>query len=682
MEHLENKRMVVGIYRASGKGYGFVVPDEQMESGDLFIPPRKDGGAWHNDRVEAVVEGEDALGRTAGRVVAVQKRSNAIVTGTLKKLGRALCLLPDSPNLPAAVRLVGKVKNLRTGDKAAVDMVSYGGKDGAPLGTLRAVFGPAGRRESAVEAVLCRNEIEREFPPDALREAGAAPKEVSAETAEGRLDLRNETVITIDGAGAKDLDDAVSLGKDNRGRLVLGVHIADVSHYVTPGSALDREAFQRGTSVYFADQVVPMLPRELSNGICSLNPKVDRLTMSCLMTLDEDGRVVEHVIRRSIIRTAERMTYEDCNVLLRGGDEALEERYAHILPLLKGLAEVAAAQERKRANRGSLDLASSEVFIVCDKEGRPMGVEPREQGQAEKLIEQCMLAANETVAEHLATLRKPAVYRIHEKPSGSKTEGLRLMLASLGYDLKTADHGSLRRVLKEAHGKPEELAVNTMVLRSMMKARYGAENAGHFGLAAEFYCHFTSPIRRYPDLVVHRFLGQLLDGGMTAGAEKKARAFAEKAAEQASQREIAAQNAEREIEKLYMAEYMAGHVGEVFPGVVTGASRAGLFVMLACGVEGFLPAEALPEDRYGYEEQRLRLVGERTGTVYHVGMPLTVVCVAAESATGRIDLALEGERTVQRPGREAKRTMTKLPPLPGKQRNQGRRFAPKRKKRR
>ena len=634
---------ITGIYRASGKGYGFVVPEAPDEtSGDLFIPPHKAHGAWSGDRVAAVCTETDAEGRTAGKIVQILERANRRVVGTLARMGRSLYLVPDSDKLPSAIQVAGKPKGVHAGDKAAVSMVTFGGRGGTPMGTLAESFGPAGSRETSTAAILYENEIDPAFPPAVLEEADRIPDTVPPEALAGRLDLREQCIITIDGASSKDFDDAVSLSHDGQGRPVLGVHIADVSHYVTPGSFLDREAFERGTSVYFADQVVPMLPTALSNGICSLNPHVDRLALSCLMTLAEDGTVVEHTLVKSVIRSAERMTYEDCNVLLSGQDPSLAQRYAHILPLLKGLADVAAVQEKRRERRGALDLASSECFIQCDGQGHPVGVQFRQQGRAEKLIEQCMLTANETVAEHFARLHKPTIYRVHEKPTGSKTDALRLMLSPLGYPLKEADHGTLQRILKQAKGTPEELAVNTMLLRSMMKARYDVKNLGHFGLAADFYCHFTSPIRRYPDLVVHRFLTQLIEGRMTAAQEKKALAFAERAAQQSSQREIAAQTAERAIEKLYLAEYMRSHIGEIFPGVVSGGSRSGLFILLPGGVEGFLPVTVLPPDRYEYEESRLRLIGERTGAVYGVGLPMEVVCTAADPATGRIDLSPAG----------------------------------------
>ena len=458
----------------------------------------------------------------------------------------------------------------------------------------------------------------------------------------------------------------MSLEKDGRGRWVLGVHIADVSHYVTQGSALDLEAWERGTSVYFADQVVPMLPKELSNGICSLNPRVDRLALSCIMTLTPEGEVVDHTIAKSVIRTTERMTYEDCNLLLdgqrRGQAPALQERYQDILPMLEDMAALSKVLEGRRRRRGALELDTKESYVICDESGAPVDVAVHSQGVSEALIESFMLAANECVAEHLNRLDKPCVYRVHEKPSPDKAEALRTMVAPLGYDLKEADGPSLQKLLDASRGKPEEAAVSMMVLRALMKARYDGENLGHFGLGAKYYCHFTSPIRRYPDLMVHRILTALLDGKLTGQREKKLAAAVQKAAVQSSQREIAAQTAEREIEKRYMAEFMRGHLGETFAGTVSGVTRFGLFVMLPSGVEGLLPVEALPGQGWQYDESHLTLVSEGGGVSYTFGSPLEVVCAAADPTTGQIDFTLPGVDPAPRAARREKREEAPRPP--------------------
>ena len=639
---------MAGTFQGSGRGFGFFTPEEgKGREDDWFIPPRATGGAWHGDAVLAEPdEVSDGEGRHTAKIVKVTQRANRLVTGTVRRYERELWLEPDSEKLPGPIKLVGKHAGVRAGEKAAAEVQSYGAGGKPPMGALRETFGRAGSREAGVAAILYHYEIDEAFPQDVLEEAERAPQSVPAEAAQGRLDLREKTVITIDGASSKDFDDAVSLERDGAGDWVLGVHIADVSHYVAEKSALDKEAWERGTSVYFADRVVPMLPVALSNGICSLNPGVDRLALSCIMTMSVDGEVKGHSIQKSIIRSTERMTYEDCNVLL-GTEQAsaLRERYAHILPMLRDMASLAGKLERRRKLRGSLDLDTSESYILCDEEGRPVEIRARKQGVSEALIESFMLAANETVAQHLFDHHKPAVYRVHEKPSLEKLEGLRTMLEPFGYEIREPDSFALQKILDGVKDKPEAPIVSTMVLRSLMKARYDVQNLGHFGLAAKYYCHFTSPIRRYPDLMVHRILSRVLEDGERAGTaswEKRMAVLAQKAAVQSSEREIAAQSSEREIEKLYMAEYMQGHMDEVFLGAVSGVIKYGLFIMLPSGIEGFLPVEALPSDRYHHDEGRMSLRGEYKGEVFSFGMGLKVVCAAADPGSGRIEFRLEG----------------------------------------
>ena len=641
---MKETKELIGTYQAGGRGFGFLIPEEGE---DCFIPPRADGGAWNGDKVIARITEEDpSAGRRVAKVVRVLERANKTVTGVLERRDHALWLNPDNERLPGPIQVFTKRKGVRPGERAAVAMTSFGGRT-APMGTLREQFGPANRRESAVEAILYTHDIERAFPPAVLAQTETIPQAVEPSALAGRLDLRDKTIITIDGASSKDFDDAVSLEKDDQGRWVLGVHIADVSHYVQPGTPLDLEAWERGTSVYFADQVVPMLPVELSNGICSLNPHVDRLALSCIMTMDASGGVVDHTIAKSVICSAERMTYEDCNVLLAGEDAALAERYAHILPMLRDMAALARQLEKLRRNRGALDLETKESYVICDSEGRPVDVALRQQGESEKLIESFMLAANECVAEHLNRLHKPCVYRVHEKPSDEKGEALRTMVAPLGYDLKGTDSHSLQKLLDWAKSRPEEGAVSMMVLRSLMKARYDEDNLGHFGLGAEYYCHFTSPIRRYPDLMVHRVLTALLDGTLDK-QEKKLTTAVGRAAVQSSQRELAAQEAEREIEKRYLAEFMAGHIGERFAGVVSGVTRFGLFVSVVGGVEGLLPVEALPGGPWEYDQAHLLLVELNGSGRYTFGMPLEVECAAADPVSGQVDFILPGGVPVAR----------------------------------
>jgi ribonuclease R len=640
-------KLISGTFQGSGRGFGFLVPEDgKSREDDWFIPPGATGGAWHGDSVVAepdqVQSGE---GKRTAKVVKVTQRANRIVTGTVRRHDRALWLEPDSSKLSESIKLTGRHTAVRAGEKAAAQIQSFGTGGRPPMGTIRETFGRAGSREAGVAAILYQHEIDPEFPQIVLEEADRAPQVVPEEAMAGRLDLRDRTVITIDGASSKDLDDAISLEKDEVGDWVLGVHIADVSYYVAEKSALDTEAWERGTSIYFADRVVPMLPVALSNGICSLNPGVDRLTLSCMMAMGKDGAVKSHSVHKSVIRSTERMTYEDCNVLLGKGDSGLEMRYADILPMLKDMAVLARVLEKARKLRGSLNLDTSESYVVCDEAGRPVDIKLRKQGVSESLIESFMLSANECVAKHLFDLSKPAVYRVHEKPSPDKIEGLKTMLEPFGYSLLETDSFALQKILDDAKDKPEAPIISTMILRSLMKARYDVQNLGHFGLAAKYYCHFTSPIRRYPDLMVHRILTRVIEDGereKKAPWEKKMAVLAQKAAAQSSEREIAAQSAEREIEKLYMAEYMQDHLDEVFPGAVSGVVKHGLFVVLANGVEGFVPVPSLPPDRYHYDEGRMALRGERSENLFTFGMGLKVVCIAADPGTGQIEFRLEG----------------------------------------
>ncbi len=666
---MDNSSPITGRFQGSGKGFGFFIPEgSAAKAGDYFVPPGDTAGAWDGDTVEAVPTGEDPRrpGRPCAKVKRILQRGNELVTGVILKADRALWLRPDNERLPGLIKL-SRGAHVQAGEKAAVTVTSYGSSLLPPLGTLKKTFGPAGSRQASTEAILCQQGVERAFPDPVLAEAAAVRQQVSAAALQDRRDLREKTVITIDGASSKDLDDAVSLERDEAGNWVLGVHIADVSHYVTPGSALDEEAFARGTSVYFADQVIPMLPVELSNGICSLNPGVDRLTLSCFMTMDKTGAILGHDIVPSVIRSTERMTYSDCNALLAPGcDEALTQRYQNILPMLRDMAQLAKALEKRRRNRGGLELESRESYILCDENGSPVEVVSRSQGVSEKLIEDFMLAANETVARHLFDLKSPAVYRVHEKPSLEKTENLKAMLAPLGLSLRQADNFSLQKVLDAVKDKPQAPAVSMMVLRSLMKARYASENLGHFGLAAPYYCHFTSPIRRYPDLMIHRCLHALWSKQEHSAPRTRRRAAAcDRAAVQSSQREIAAQSAERDIEKLYFAEYMHAHIGEHFPAAVSGVTRFGLFAALGNGVEGLIPVESLPDDHYFYDETHMTLTGERTGRVYSFGMALEVVCVHADPGTGRVDFRLPGRENA--PGREPQG----LPKVPVRRKGEG-----------
>lgn len=635
---------IPGIYHANPKGFGFVTPDSPDGGGDWFVPRGHGLGAWDGDAVTFVPTDP---ARRACKVTAVTRRAHRTVTGTLHRHGGSYTLTPDDPRLTHPLLLTGRLRGVSPGCRAAASVVSYGAPQTPPMATLAQVFGPGGTLESAQAAILYNYEVTPQFPPEVEESAAALPQAVLASELPGRVDFRDQTVATVDSASAKDLDDAVSLTVDPQGRRVLGVHIADVSHYVRPQTPIDQEAFTRGTSVYYADHVAPMLPTALSNGVCSLNPQVERLTLSCLMTLDDAGQVVDYKLVQGVIRTTDRLNYHEVNQFLDGviPDDGPLANAAPAAPALRRLVtglDLLAAQRRKlRRLRGALELSSTECYFRFDDQGRVMDIEKRASGRGESLIEECMLLANETVSKHLCDNALPGVFRVHEKPSAEKFEALKRMVAPLGYALKDASGFQLQKLLDWAKDGPLEGAVSMMTLRSLMKARYDPQDLGHFGLAAEHYCHFTSPIRRYPDLVVHRVLTASLTGN--ARALKTLAAFTPQAARRSSDREVAAQNAEREIEKLYMAQFMSDKVGQTFPGAVTGLLRDRLFVGLENGVEGALPIQALPHDRWHYDESAQTLTGLDSGTVYSFGTPLEVVCAAADPSTGKIDFTLPGQ---------------------------------------
>lgn len=628
-----------GIFRSSGRGYGFVSPDGGGP--DVFIPPKGTQGAWHNDRVLYRELGDKSGKGPEGEVERIASRGFSSVTGRLAVSRREAYVEPSEKRLALRIELNDRrLKGARSGDLVSVDILSYGDGKKPPRGELARVFGEDGTRKAACAAVLSENGIRESFPPEVLAEADGLPDSIEAGRISGRLDLRDRLVFTIDGDDAKDLDDAVSLQKDESGNWVLGVHIADVSEYVTPGSALDGEAFSRGTSVYYADRVIPMLPVKLSNGICSLNGGADRLAVSAFVTLDGAGGVLGTDFSKSVIRSSERMTYNNCNRLLEGGDPALNERYRDILPMLKDMSGLADALYKRRMRRGALDIETVESYIKCDETGAPVEILPRSRGISEKIIEEFMLCANEAVAEHLFHSERPAVYRVHEKPDPDKMAAFRAFAALSGYPLPAGGglgSHALQSVLDRVKEDAMRRRISGMLLKSLMKARYSEQNLGHFGLAAKYYCHFTSPIRRYPDLLVHRFLKELLDGKTAKPEEFK---LAAGAAAVSSDREVKADNAEREIEKIYKAEYMRKHIGERFEGYVSGVQPFGFFVELDNTVEGLVRAEELEGDEYVYNEEAMTLTGLNTKKVFGIGTPVAVECVAANPSAGEVDFRI------------------------------------------
>lgn len=634
---------VTGIFRANKAGFGFLIVDENED--DMFIGRNDVGYAIDGDTVEAVIK------KPANRLkgTAAEAKIVGIVERSLKTVVGKFILDDEKPKYAGYIKsknqkiqqkiYIKKEPVVLDGTeiiKVDIDKYPTRGHDYF-VGQVRDIVGHQGDVGIDVLEVLESMDIVSDFPDDVLAEANAVPNAPTNKDLIGRVDLRQEVTFTIDGADAKDLDDAVHIKLLDNGHFELGVHIADVSYYVTEGSALNREAVARGTSVYVTDRVVPMLPERLSNGICSLNPNVDRLTQSCLMEIDRKGRVVNHQICQSVINTTFRMTYSDVNAILAGDDE-LAEKYQPIVESIHHMADLHAILEKMRVRRGALNFDTNEAKIIINDKGMPVDIVLRQRGVAERMIESFMLAANETVAEHFSKRKLPFIYRIHEEPKAEKLQKFLDYASIFGIHI----HGMANKITQQAlqefmakvENKPGADVLNMMLLRSMQQARYSEHNHGHYGLAAEYYTHFTSPIRRYPDLLVHRMIREY-----TQVTDEKIEHFRQvipELATSSSTLERRAIDAERVVEAMKKAEYMEEYVGEEFEGVVSSVVKFGLFIELPNTIEGLIHITTLPEF-YNYNERTMTLQGEKSGKVFRVGQPIKIKLVRADKETGDID---------------------------------------------
>lgn len=636
-----------GTFLATKKSFSFVSPQSGEE--DIFIPPRASGGAWQGDFVLVQLQeptarstrGRTGEQRVEGVVIKILSRCRDDIIGILERHGRKYFVINESGKYPDIEVPKNRLEGAQEGDKVAVRVVFWGDakKRLPPQGVISHAFGDASTMEASIAAILQENSIFDVFPAEAQEQAEAIAQVVPKAEIARRLDLREKRIFTIDGDDAKDFDDAVSLEVLPNGRYLLGVHIADVSHYVTPSSPLDAEAYRRGTSVYFPGHVVPMLPFALSNGICSLNPNVNRCAFSVLMELDKDGRRHGAKFAKSMICSKARMTYHKVNAIL-AGDTALREEYQELVPIFEKMNALAQALRKRRMERGALDLDIPEAEILADENGHATVVEMRERGDSEKLIEEFMLLANEAVAEYLCKRNDPTVYRVHENPDPQKLRTFAAFARQFGYRVdasKPEDTKQLQVVLDGTKDKPEQRVLPTMLLRSLARARYADECIGHYGLQAKYYLHFTSPIRRYPDLVAHRMLYKAISAQEFTRADS---VFCEEAALQATTRELAADTAEREIDKLYMADYMRQFIGQEFDAQVSGVTSFGLFVSLPNLVEGLVRIEDLPGDRYEFDAERLTMTAIHSGKRYYIGVPMRVRLTAASNVTGQIDFCV------------------------------------------
>ena len=633
-----------GTFISHPRGFGFLGIPEAEE--DIFIPEESIGTALHGDTVQIVVKKDSKDGkRCEGEVVKVLERGTREVVGTYQQCDGFGFVVTDNQRFLKDVFIpVGKALAAEDGDKVLAEIKDYGNKRRSPEGKIIEILGKPGECGVDVLCVAKSYELPMEFPEKVIKQAERIKETLNEGDFYGREDLRDLVMVTIDGEDAKDLDDAVSLTKDEE-LYHLGVHIADVSNYVQYNSALDKEALKRGTSVYLADRVIPMLPKKLSNGVCSLNAGEDRLALSCLMDIDQKGRVVSHRIVESVIHVKERMSYTDVKKILLQEDEELAKQYEELLPMFFQMKELSELLRNRRKKRGAIDFDFPESKLVLDERGKVIDIYPYEQNVATRLIEDFMLAANETVAEEYCMLGLPFVYRTHENPDMEKMETVLEMVHQAGVKVKKGKEmispKEVQKILKELEGMECEPFFARLILRSMKQAKYTVEDTGHFGLAAKYYCHFTSPIRRYPDLQIHRIIKENLRGKMTEAKIQHYKGILEEVARQSSAMERRAEEVERETVKMKKAEYMKQHIGEAFEGTVSGVTEWGLYVELDNTVEGLVHVNSLTDDYYTFNKDKYCLVGDMTGRTYVMGQRVKVWVENADENTKTVDFKIE-----------------------------------------
>ena len=633
---------VTGVFTAHQRGFGFVTVEGETE--DIFIPGDKVNGAMHMDTVEIAILPTTSGKRKEGAVLKVIERGMKHVVCTYEASENFGFAVPDNTRFGSDIFIPkGKSMGAVAGHKVVVEVTSYGKKDKKPEGRVVEIIGHINDPGTDILSIVKAYDMPVEFSEKIMHQVENVSKEVTDADMAGRMDLRDWTMVTIDGEDAKDLDDAVSLFMDGD-NYVLGVHIADVSNYVQEHSALDVEALKRGTSVYLVDRVIPMLPHALSNGICSLNEAQNRLTLSCIMTINPKGEVIDHKIAETVIRTNRRMTYTNVKKILEDKDPEVMEEYKELVPMFEKMAELASILRKRRMKRGSIDFDFPETKVILNDKGEPIDIKPYDRNVATKLIEDFMLIANETVASHFFWQEIPFVYRTHENPDTEKIHKLSTFINNFGYSLHIgADEvhpKELQKLLEKIEGTDEEALISRLTLRSMKQARYTTACTGHFGLAASYYCHFTSPIRRYPDLQIHRIIKETLRGRMNAKRIEHYEGILDEVAKQSSQMERRADEAERETIKLKKCEYMAKHIGEEFEGVISGVTEWGFFVELPNTVEGLVRVTELKDDFYQFYEDTYELVGEATNKRYKLGQKVKVVVESTDKLMRTIDFAL------------------------------------------
>ncbi|HEY0827603.1 MAG TPA: ribonuclease R [Bacilli bacterium] len=622
----ERMNLLRGKLQAHAKGFGFLIPEDRAQT-DVYINANDMLGAMNGDTVLVRTTTKSAAGgRVEGEVVRVVTRANTKVVGVFQNNGSFAFVIADDKRIVKDIFIPQHAfMGAQDGQKVVAQIVQYPqGTDAAEAEVIE-ILGFKDDPGVDILSIIRKHNLPEAFPDEVLQEAEAIPAKISEEDLKNRRDLRDLRIVTIDGEDAKDLDDAVHVQRLPNGNLKLGVHIADVGYYVEEGSPLDQDAYARGCSVYLVDRVIPMLPQRLSNGICSLNPQVDRLTMSCDMEFDADGKVVNHEVYTSVIRTTERMTYTNVRKILQKEEPELLERYKDLIEDFYLMEELAMRLRRARMKRGAIDFDFTESKVIVDEQGKPVDIIARERSIAEMIIEEFMLAANETVAEHFHWLKVPFLYRIHEDPDAEKLLHFMEFITNFGYVLRgkgnnSVHPGALQALLEEIKETKEAAVIGKVLLRSMKQAKYDSQSLGHFGLSAEFYSHFTSPIRRYPDLVIHRVMREVLESGKLSDKRHDyLSSRMDDIAKQSSERERVAVEAERDTDALKKAEFMLDKVGEEFEGIISSVTNFGMFIELANTVEGLIRLSDLTDDYYHYHELKHCLIGERTSKIFSIG---------------------------------------------------------------
>ena len=636
-----SSNILVGKYEGTAKGFGFVIVDGEEE--DIFISESNAGGALNGDKVQVALRSSRTGKRREGEIINILEHAVTEVVGLFQKNKNFGFVIPDNAKIGKDIFVpLEKSKGAVSGHKVVVRISDYGDDNRKPEGVVKEIIGHVNDPGTDILSVVKGLGIPMEFPDEVMRQTEQVPDEVSGKDIAGRVDLRNVMMVTIDGEDAKDLDDAVSLTVEED-KYILGVHIADVSDYVTENSPLDKEAVKRGTSVYLVDRVIPMLPHKLSNGICSLNAGVDRLALSCIMEIDRKGNVVGHKIAETVVNINKRMDYTTVNKIIEQHDEQAIAENAQLVDMLQKMNELALILRAKRHKRGSIDFDFPETKILLDEKGVPVEIKPYERNLAIKLIEDFMLIANETVAEDYFWQELPFVYRTHDNPDVEKMLKLSLFINNFGYAIKGEQDihpKELQKLLEKIEGTKEEVLISRLTLRSMKQARYTTQCSGHFGLATKYYCHFTSPIRRYPDLQIHRIIKENLHGGLSEKRIKHYEAILNEIANSASVTERRADEAERDTDKIKKVEYMEKHIGEVFEGVISSITTWGIYVELQNTIEGMIRVNDLLDDYYYYDEDNYEMVGKETGRTFKLGQKVSVEVAKTDKLSRQIDFIL------------------------------------------